>query len=315
MIQFILFVGLLFAQKSTADTAYNTFQTTYRPTITTTFKIHPFYLTEEEEDGHFIWGANTESIQKRVFELREESSLFNQLMVHLEQSEYAYQINNTAIEQAYGSYSSKNGTVLFEVKKMENIFFDATIIEEFVHAYQALYYNYTHGKFRAERQRKGLAKGMDYSKSRINGIQNWKKFGRKTAYIESEAKLLTFLIQHQTCSISLNDIHLTDNYNTGGKGRKMMEGYFARRAKIKNKEKMGHLGIYYIEAVVFGQYQQNFIRHWKQESGQSNYTKGYFYHKPEAINNIYLPIQSLPPHQNKQRKSHLSKDKKPAPFK
>jgi hypothetical protein len=47
-----------------------------------------------------------------------------------------------------------------------------------------------------------------------------------------------------------------DNYNTGSKGRKIMVKYFARRAKLKNQEKMGHLGIYYIEATVFSIYQK-----------------------------------------------------------
>jgi hypothetical protein len=301
MIHFLFFLGLLIPSKSIGNKPAHNLQLGY------------FYLYKKELsltqrpkklsiDGHFIWGANTESIQKRMAELREESSMFNQLILHLEQSEYAYKINNAALEEAYGSYSSKNGLVLFEVNKMESIFFDATIIEEFVHAYQALYYNYTHGKFRAERQRKSLEKGVDYSKSRIDGILNWNKFGRKTAYIESEAKLLTFLIQHQTCSISLLDIHQMDNYNTGSKGRKIMVKYFARRAKLKNQEKMGHLGIYYIEATVFSIYQKKFIRHWKQTNGQSSYTKGYFFHKPEAINNIYAPIKPLLPKRTKKGK-------------
>ncbi len=246
----------------------------------------------KKKTARLTWGKDTEVIQSRVKELREESSLFNQILNHLEQSEYPYSISNKQLEAAYGAYSSKNGSVQFEISKTDKYIFDATIIEEFVHAYQALYYNYTHGKYRAERQRKAVKLGKDYSKERKEGLRNWNKYGRKHAFIESEAKLITYFIQHQTCTITLKEVYETDDYNTGGKGRKIMDKYLGRHKcfQFSSNKKLGHIGFYYVDVATFALYQQRFIQHWKRKTGKSSYTTGYFYHKPEALNNIYLPI-------------------------
>jgi hypothetical protein len=260
--------------------------------------------------GELQWGKNTEAIQARVLELREESSMFNQILTHLEQSEYPYSINNTVLESAYGAYSSKNGAVSFEVPKMQDFFFDATIIEEFVHAYQALYYNYTHGKFRAERQRKALKQGKDYSIARKAGLTNWKKFGRKQAFIESEAKLITYFVQHQTCSITIEDIIETDNYNTGGKGRKVLDKYLNRHKcfRSNSNKKIGHLSCYFVDLPTFCLYQQRFIKHWRYKAPKSSYTLGYFSHRPDALNNIYKSIAcSLPNRQLHQKQAIANK--------
>ena len=249
-------------------------------------------LTRSLDGGGLLWGANTEGIQSRVSELRDESTMFNQILTHLEESEYPYSITNTSLESAYGAYSSKNGAVQFEVAKMHDFFFDATIIEEFVHAYQALYYNYTHGKYRAQQQKKAIRQGKDFSKEQLAGIQNWKKYGRKHAFIESEAKLITYFIQHQTCSISLQDIVDTDDYNTGGKGRKVVLKYLSKvkKRRCTHHDKLGHLEHYFIDLPTFALYQQGFLKHWRRKAPNSNYTIGYFYHKPDALNNLYLPI-------------------------
>lgn len=260
--------------------------------------IHITAALKKDPEGGLQWGENTERIQSRVAVLREESSMFNQILMHLEESEYPYSISNTQLESAYGAYSSKNGAVQFEVEKMQDYFFDATIIEEFIHAYQALYYGYTHGKFRAQRQKKALKQGKDYSKGRRAGLNSWKKFGRKQAYIESEAKLMTYFIQHQTCSISLQDIVDTDDYNTGGKGRKIIHRYLGRRKcfiRLSRAKKLGHIGLYFVDASTFAAYQQRFISHWRRKAPGSSYTTGYFLHRPEALNNVYAPIANSNP--------------------
>jgi len=258
--------------------------------------IKSIFKNKTKETG-LHWGKDTEVIQRRVNELREESSLFNQILKHLEQSEYPYSISNNELESAYGSYSSKSGAVQFEVSKMDKYFFDATIIEEFVHAYQALYYNYTHGKFRAEREKRAIKEGKDYSKERKKGLRNWKKFGRKHAFIESEAKLITYFIQHQTCSITLEDIDKTDDYNTGGKGRKVINKYLERLKcfKCKTNQKLGHLSSYFIDLSTFAVYQQYYVKHWRKRIPNSIYSTGYFHHKPDALNNIYEPIAATCP--------------------
>lgn len=261
------------------------------------FSINPIFDQPNKEQG-LLWGQNTERIQRRVSELRQESSMFNQILTHLEESEYLYSVSNTEIKDAYGTYSSKSGRVNFGVDQMHDFCFDATIIEEFAHAYQALYYNYTHGRYRAKRQKEGLPQGRDYSKSRKKGLLNWKKFGQKHAFIESEAKLMTYFIQHQTCGISIQDIVDTDDYNTGGKGRKIIHRYLKRNKFYQDRtsvKRLGHLAFYWIDLPTFVLYQQRFIQHWRRKSPNSNYTLGYFHHKPDALNNIYQPICKVNP--------------------
>lgn len=256
--------------------------------------VDALLATSEVVEG-LLWGQNTETIQSRVHQLREESSMFNQILVHLEESGYPYSITNTNRAYAYGSYSSKKGEVQFGVDKMHDFFFDATIIEEFVHAYQALYYNYTHGTFRTELQKKAISQGKDYSKTRKEGLLNWKKYGRKHAFIESEAKLMTYFIQHQTCTISVQDIVDTDDYNTGGKGRKIIRKYLDKKRCFvtpSSLKRLGHLAYYWIDLPTFALYQQRFMRHWRRKAPGSNYTLGYFHHKPEALNNVFQPIKS-----------------------
>ncbi|WP_052597976.1 hypothetical protein [Aureispira sp. CCB-QB1] len=261
------------------------------------FTIEPV-LEASSQKQSFQWGKNTERIQTRVAELRQESSMFNQILTHLEESEYPYSINNTPVKDAYGTYSSKNGTLKFGVDQMHDFFFDATIIEEFAHAYQALYYNYTHGRYRAKREQESLQQGKDYSKARKKGLLNWKKFGQKHAFIESEAKLMTYFIQHQTCGISVQDIIDTDDYNTGGKGRKIIHRYLKRNTLYSNgttTKRLGHLAFYWIDLPTFALYQQQFVQHWRRKAPGSSYTIGYFYHKPDALNNIYQPICKASP--------------------
>lgn len=258
----------------------------------TQFAIEPI-LGQPIKGQGLQWGQNTARIQTRVSELRQESSMFNQILTHLEESEYSYSITNIQIKDAYGTYSSKSGTISFGVDQMHDFFFDATIIEEFAHAYQALYYNYTHGRYRAKRQKESLALGKDYSKARKKGLLNWKKFGQKHAFIESEAKLMTYFIQHQTCGVSIQDIVDTDDYNTGGKGRKIIHRYLKKSAlyqKESSIKRLGHLAFYWIDLPTFALYQQRFIQHWRRKAPGSNYTLGYFYHKPDALNNLYQPI-------------------------
>lgn len=256
------------------------------------FVIEPILDQPIKEQG-LLWGKDTERIQTRVYELRQESSMFNQILTHLEESEYPYSINNKQIKDAYGTYSSTSGSINFGLDQMHDFFFDATIIEEFAHAYQALYYNYTHGRYRATRQKESLTQGKDYSRTRNKGLLNWKKFGQKNAFIESEAKLMTYFIQHQTCGISIQDIVDTDDYNTGGKGRKIIHRYLKKKAlyqKGSSIKRLGHLAFYWIDLPTFTAYQQRFIQHWRRKAPNSSYTSGYFYHKPDALNNIYQPI-------------------------
>lgn len=263
----------------------------------TQFTIEPI-LGEPITSQGLQWGQNTARIQTRVAELRQESSMFNQILIHLEESEYPYAVTNTRIKDAYGTYSSKSGTISFGLDQMHDFFFDATIIEEFAHAYQALYYNYTHGRYRAKRQKESLAQGKDYSKARKKGLLNWKKFGQKHAFIESEAKLMTYFIQHQTCGISMQDIVDTDDYNTGGKGRKIIHRYL-KKSLLYQKEpsgkRLGHLAFYWIDLPTFVLYQQRFLQHWRRKAPGSNYTVGYFYHKPDALNNLYQPVCKASP--------------------
>lgn len=269
----------------------------------TQFTIEPILDQTTKEPG-LQWGQNTDRIQSRVSELRQESSMFNQILTHLEESEYPYAITNTRIKDAYGTYSSKSGTISFGVDQMQDFFFDATIIEEFAHAYQALYYNYTHGRYRAKRQKESLTQGKDYSKARKKGLLNWKKFGQKYAFIESEAKLITYFVQHQTCGISIQDIVDTDDYNTGGKGRKIIHRYLKKNAighSCSSIKRLGHLAFYSIDLPTFALYQQRFIQHWRRKAPRSNYTLGYFYHKPDALNNLYQPICKAKPISTKQK--------------
>jgi hypothetical protein len=261
------------------------------------FTIEPILNQITAEQG-LLWGQNTDLIQTRVSELRQESSMFNQILTHLEESEYPYSVTNTKIKDAYGTYSSKSGRITFGVDQMHDFLFDATIIEEFAHAYQALYYNYTHGRYRATRQKESLPEGKDYSKARKKGLLNWKKFGQKHAFIESEAKLMTYFIQHQTCGISIQDIVDTDDYNTGGKGRKIIQRYLKKNALHHSStsiKRLGHLAFYSIDLPTFTLYQQRFIQHWRRKAPGSNYTLGYFYHKPDALNNVYQSIYKANP--------------------
>lgn len=279
----------------------------FQEKYTQLFTIEPLFEQSIKEQG-LQWGKNTERIQTRVHELRQESSMFNQILTHLEESEYPYSINNASIKDAYGTYSSKNGAIKFGIDQMHDFFFDATIIEEFAHAYQALYYNYTHGLYRANRHKESLKQGKDYSKARKKGLVNWKKFGQKHAFIESEAKLMTYFIQHQTCGISIQDIIDTDDYNTGGKGRKIIHRYLKKNAFYstdRSIKRLGHLTFYWIDLPTFASYQQRFIQHWRKKAPNSSYTTGYFYHRPDALNNIYQPICKVSPTNIEKHKSIL----------
>lgn len=243
-------------------------------------------LVEDE----IIWGLNTENIRERVRELCEESSMFNQIYIHLSKSNLPFSIISKQLESVGGMYSSKNGLVILDESKYSKHIFDATIIEEFVHAYQSLFYNYSHGILK----HREIIRHKKNNTSAVNeGLKNWMKYGRKTAFIESEAKLLTFFIQHQTCSISLDDIYKVDNLNTGGKGRRLITRYLERKVKQRyRRQKMGHLNEFnQIEINVFSNYQKLFINHWIRERGPSSYTKGYFFHKPEALNKVYEKVE------------------------
>lgn len=244
-------------------------------------------------EGGLRWGKNTDRIKDRVIQLREESSMFNQILIHLEKSNYPYAIENKALSNAYGAFSSNKGEMLFQVDKMDDYFFDATIIEEFVHAYQALYYNYTHAKLRSQRRRQAIKRGIDYAAETSAGMINWKKYGNKYAFIESEAKLMTYLIQHQTCSIDMKDIVATDYYNTGGKGRVILKRYFQKRKciRLRKPQRLGHMSQHFVDIHTFALYQQKFIKHWRKKDGDSIYTKGYYYHRPDALNNVYCPLK------------------------
>jgi len=252
-------------------------------------------INTDESAGGLKWGKNTTKIKSRVKELREESSMFNQILSHLESSNYPYLIENVVLQNAYGAFSSNKGEMMFQVDKMQDYFFDATIIEEFVHAYQALYYNYTHAKLRNKRKRQALKKGQHIDAGTKAGLINWKKFGNKPAFIESEAKLMTYLIQHQTCSISMEDIVATDLYNTGGKGQAILNRYFKKRNKRIRSKRLGHLQHHFVDIHTFVAYQKRFIRHWRQKDTDDYYTKGFFPHRPDALNNIYAPLTSVLP--------------------
>ena len=154
------------------------------------------------------------------------------------------------------------------------------------------------GRYRAIRQKESLSQGKDYSKARKKGLLNWKKFGQKNAFIESEAKLMTYFIQHQTCGISIQDIIDTDDYNTGGKGRRIIHKYLKRNSLdhgCSSVKRLGHLAFYWVDLPTFALYQQRFLQHWRRKAPGSSYTTGYFYHKPDALNNLYQPVCKASP--------------------
>lgn len=246
-----------------------------------------------EQSEELIWGLETDFIRKRVLELCDESSLFHQIHEHLASSVFPFSVIIKDLDEYGGQYLSKNGMVILNQQKMPTYLTDAAIIEEFVHAYQSLYYNYSHGLWR-HKQLASKSERLQQKRDAIRlGMKNWLKFGDKSVYIEAEAKLLTFFIQHQTCSIPLEAISKTDKLNTGGKGSRLVKRYLQRKIKLK-KGKYGHLKeSNQLDAKLFSNYQKLLMEHWrKRASGPSPYTRGYFFHKPEALNNVYENINN-----------------------
>jgi hypothetical protein len=169
---------------------------------------------------------------------------------------------------------------------MVGFLFDATIIEEFVHAYQATFYGYTHGNcLKRDFQFAQLYGDATDHQKLEKRTGNWEKFGRKHAYIESEAKIICYLIQNECNSITLQQIVDTDDYNTGGKARAILFPYLKKRncLALKRLDRLVEVDDYYIDFDVFMRYQHAFIRHWKKISPGCIYTKGKFRHRPEAL--------------------------------
>lgn len=239
-------------------------------------------------DG-LIWGPHTTLIQQRVDQLRVESPMLDQMLCHLESSEYPFLVVCKNLEEAIGQYLPNRGELQFALNQMNGYFFDAAIIEEFVHAYQGLYYNYTHGRYRSKRhqaaQKNGLADTKDFKK----GMQRWREYGEFHAFIESEAKLITYIIQNQSNSISLQDIVDTDDYNTGGEGRHLIQRYLQRQNRQQKSRQLTKLGILnnnQVDLNTFMRYQNKFIKHWEKKAPKSQYTKGHLKHSPAALNSL-----------------------------
>lgn len=239
-------------------------------------------------EGIFRWGAGTDSIRQRVKQLRAESSIFNKVFSELEHSEYPFYVHNKHLEQSIGEFSSLNGELRFSVDKMKDYFFDAAVIEEFVHAYQASFYDYAHGQFKKRDYLFALKDGDNNQRLRRRlelGFLRWEQFGTKQAYIESEAKIITYLIQNQAQSISIKDLISTDEYNAGAAARAYILPYLNKRncTRYRRTSKMTIIDDFYIDYETFMRYQNAFIRHWKWEAPGSSYTRGKFRHRPEAL--------------------------------
>lgn len=239
------------------------------------------------EEGHLYWGPATASIRKRVIELREESILFNKMMTAIEEEDYPYRILSQTMPHAYGSFSPMQGELRFHTAALDSFFFDATIIEEFAHAYQAGFYDYNHGYCRKEELQAARAYGdpVDF-RPLSKSLAGWDRYGRRTAYIESEAKIITFLVQNQAKSISLQAIADTDDYNSAGQARGFLQRYFQRRncLGILRLERLHAELDLYLDREHFWRYQKRFSRHWKRFAPKSKYCKGKYWHRPEALN-------------------------------
>ncbi|MCP4439422.1 MAG: hypothetical protein GY810_10820 [Aureispira sp.] len=254
--------------------------------------IIPYPQAKMMADG-LVWGPHTHPIQQRVDQLRIESPMLDQMLCHLEHSEYPFLVVCKNLEKAIGQYLPNRGELQFALNQMDGYFFDAAIIEEFVHAYQGLYYNYTHGSYRSNRHKVALKKGNDYSTDLKKGMQHWKKYGEYNAFIESEAKLITYIIQNQSNSISLQDIVDTDDYNTGGEGRNLIQQYLVKqndKHSCRRLTKLGVLDNNHIDLKTFMRYQTKFIKHWSKKAPKSQYTKGQLKHAPDALNSISKEI-------------------------
>lgn len=239
------------------------------------------------EEGQLHWGPATDQIRKRVLELRAESILFNKMMMAIEDEEYPYRIISEAMPHAYGSFSPMQGELKFHMAALDSFFFDATIIEEFAHAYQAGFYDYNHGYCRKEELQAAKAYGDPIDLRPLSkSLAGWDRYGRRTAYIESEAKIITFLVQNQAKSISLQAIADTDDYNSGGQAKGFLQRYFQRRnclSILRFQRLYAELDLY-LDREHFWRYQKRFSRHWKRFAPKSKYCKGKYWHRPEALN-------------------------------
>lgn len=236
--------------------------------------------------GSFYWGVGTDSIRQRINTLRQESDIFDKVLAQLEDAEYPFSIISTHLNDATGTFSSLNGELRFSTDKMQGFLFDATIIEEFVHAYQAVFYEYAHGNCLKRDYQFAQRYGDAVDKVKIEKrTGNWEKFGRKHAYIESEAKIICYLIQNQCSSISLQNIADTDDYNSGGKAKSILYSYLKARncLQLRRVDRLNTLEDYYIEYERFMRYQYAFVKHWRRHVPGCTYTKGLFRHRPEAL--------------------------------
>jgi hypothetical protein len=239
------------------------------------------------EDGQLHWGPKTEGIRKRVAELRGESDLFNLMMMEIEDTDFPFRIFAQEMPHAMGSFSPMQGELRFHTSLLDSFFFDATIIEEFTHAYQAGFYDYGHGYCRKEALQAAKAYGDPIdTKALTKSLAAWDRYGRRTAYIESEAKIISFLVQNQAKSISLQAIADTDDYNSGGQARGFLQRYFQRRncLSILRPQRLDGQLDFYLDREHFWRYQKRFSRHWKRFDPNCKYAKGKYWHRPEALN-------------------------------
>ncbi len=257
----------------------------------------PNLVAAEEEDsvchydGQIYWLVGTESLRFRTKTLYQESPIFRKMIQRLAQSDYPLRVKVVNMESAIGVFSSFNGELRFSTDKMQDFFFDATLIEEFAHAYQALYYGYGHGLCRSRDYQFAFLYGDSEDPApRIAYYRDkWERFGRKHAYIESEAKLICYLIQQQSPSIDLRDIALTDEYNSGAKAKAFLLPYLKKRnclSYLRPGEKLHNLDDYYIDLETFMRYQNAFVKYWRKKQPGCSYAKGRFIHKPEALQTL-----------------------------
>jgi hypothetical protein len=240
------------------------------------------------KEGVFHWAVGTESIKERVLSLRRESPIFDRVFQALESSEYPFFIRSVKLEESIGEYSSLYGELRFNTEKMKDFLFDAAVIEEFVHAYQACYYEYGHGQRKKKDYLfalKDVQNETRFKRKLEMGFINWRRFGAKQAFIESEAKLITYLVQNEAASVSVKSILATDMYNSGGSAAFYILPYLNKRncTKVKRKEKLKGLDDFYVDLDAFMRYQHSFIRHWNFQAPNCSYTKGKLRHRPEGL--------------------------------
>jgi hypothetical protein len=242
-------------------------------------------------DGSIFWCTGTESLRERLMELCTESNFFDKIVQILINSEYPFTVKSVPLDKAVAEFSSLYGELRFDIPKMQDFLFDAALIEEFVHAYQASYYGYNHGQCRKKDRifsMKDMENEAHFRNKMELGFLNWRRFGAKFAYIESEAKLITYLVQHQAASVPINNISATDTYNSGAAAKYFIVPHLKKRncQKFKRTQKLNELDDYYVELEAFMAYQHAFVRHWRLKDPGSVYTRGKLRHRPEALQTL-----------------------------